>query len=695
MNTATALDRPVSGIGGVDVKHATALAHVSERKRMRAIQAVAVLEAFDAEENRDAVKAEYAARLGKSVSTLYRLYYAFKAKGVAGLVPDRKPQSSGLPAEFVAWFQAEAERHNTDSVPQARRSMLLKLRNGERIPGLGTWQDLYAARFPGVPPPVGVGREYPGNNLEMLIPPGYSQRNLLRYKSELIESTAARVGTFAASRMKDFVFTTRVGLKTGQILIFDDVWHNQNVNWMGGTKALRPIELCCIDALSAHKVAWGARPRLWNPETGTHEGVKEHEFRFLLAYTLCEACGYRPDGTILWLERGTAAIDDTLADILHSLSNKAITVRRAPLKNARQVCSIYRSVASGNPRFKSRLESHHSIAHTALSGIVGQIGRNADVRPEEVVGRDKENNLLLKIAAVLPPEMAGLVEMPYLQWDEYMECVAVAYDQLAWRTWHTLEGWEQLRHFRREFCLPPYSDWVPLDATLDMHPAAAEAINTALAQHPEFCRIRPMAPIEVWQRHKTELRLLPKCAVPLILGPKNGVVRKVPQAQQLAFESRELGAAPHIYGRDYMDECGRPCRLQVGDEYLFHINPFSPARELFVSRPDGSFMGTIARVAVPCQADHEAVMERIRQARDNWKQVAARVSGRHLNQLAAQAAALARNTAVVGAAAAAGMLPAKGATPEQEIDATVETQRDVDMGAEADAAILEMTGITN
>lgn len=649
------------------------------------------MKAFHAEPNRDAVKKDYAARINKSHQTLYKYYYAWKESGLQGLLPAKKADAKkrGLPDDFVEWFRGEAENHNTDSIHQVRRSMIQRLRRGEKIPGLGTWRDLYAARFPGVPPPQGVGREYPGNNIESLIPTGYSHRNLLRCKGDLVESVAARQGTFAASRYGAFVYTTRVGLKVGSIYCFDDVWHNQNTNYMSGLKAVRPIELCGIDILSAHKFAWGARPRLWNPDTQRNETIKEHEFRFLLAYALCEAAGYRDDGTILWLERGTAAIDETLEKILGSLSHGAITIKRAPLKDARQACSIYRSVASGNPRFKPHLESHHNLAHTALSAVVGQIGRNRDVRPEEVDGRDKANELILKIAAVLPPDLAGLLEMPYLQWDEYMECVAAAYEELAWRTWHKLEGWEACRHYRSEFCLPTASNWIPLDAIMDIDPDACAKMQELLTAHPEYCRIRPMAPIEVWERHKNELRLLPKCAVPLILGPANGVVRTCPQEAQLTFSSRELGPVPHIYGREYQGDDGRARRLEAGQKYLFHINPFSASRELFISQPDGGYLGSIARINVPCRMDQAAVMERIKQVRAENGAMMKRVQGKHLTQLAQQAAAMARNTALVGAAVGEGLLKATAPT---KAEPEPETPEQTAQGEDADAAIMELYG---
>ena len=696
MNPATALTNRQTSLASLPApgEHAAVVAKACDRKRERGMEIQEILKAFNLEPNRDAVKLEYAARIGKSWKTLYRLYYAWKAEGLSALMPAAKAgqEKRGLPEEFVSWFRAEAENYNTDSIPQARRSMMQKLQRGEKIPGLGTWRELYEARFPGVTPPQGVDREYSGNNIEMLMPGGYSARNLLRYKSELVESTAARQGSWAASKYGSFVFTTRVGTKCGQVLFFDDVWHNQKLNWMGSQKSLRAIELCCIDLTSADKVAWGARPRLWNPETGRNEIVKEHEFRFLLAYTLCEKVGYRPDGTILWLEKGTAAVDETLEQILYQISNHAITVKRAPLKEARQACSVFRSAASGNPRFKSPMEAHHSIGHTVLSGIVGQIGRNRDVQPEEVYGRDKSNELLLKLSAVLPAELASLFELPFLQWDEYMDCVHTAYDVLANRDWHTLEGWEACKFFKKQFCLPPVTDWQPLDALMDTDPDIAMAIYRKIEEHPECGRVWPMSPREVWNRHKHELRLLDKCAIPLILGPKNGIVRECPQAAQLSFNSRELGSVPCIYGREYVDERGQVRRLEAGQKYLFHINPFSAIRELHISTPTGAYLGCAPRIAVPCRVDQDAALERIKKVTAENNAMMRRVSGRHLTQLAQQAAALAKNTALVGAAVDAGMLKATAAkTAVAELE---EADHNTD-GDDADAAILEMNGTSN
>lgn len=662
------------------------LSRMSDEWRLVGIEREKLFMRFELEPNRSAVENDYAAELGKSVKTLYRLFYAWQHKGIEGTVPKRairrRMADDGLKAEFVEYFRGTCESVSTPSVPAVRRLMMREFASGRRIPGLGTWQERWVTVFPGVKPPSnGADASYPRDNIEDLMPGGFSERNLSRFKSELVHGLAARQGTFAASRLGPFVYTTRAGVEVGQILMFDDVWHNQNVNYMDAMKASRPLELCCYDVRSAHKTAWGARPRLWNPETQKHEGIKAHEFRFFLAWCLCEEVGYRPDGTILWVELGTAAIDEDMEQILKAASNGAITVKRAALKDGRQACSIFRSVGSGNPRHKARLEAHHSIAHTELAHIEGQVGRNADLCPEEVYGRDKANKYLLKLAAVLPPEMASRLELPYMHWADYMELVVRAYDELSWRTWHKLEGWEACRHYTTKFRIPPFTDWVPLDAIMDGHPAQAEAIKAILEAHPEYCRIVPLSPIEVWTQHKSEMVKLPKSAMPLILGPDNGIIRKCPDTADIKFGSRDLGPEPHIYSREYVDEDGIARRLHSGCEYLFHVNPFSRARELMISDKDGRYLGTSARIAVPCQADADAVQARIVQKRAEWNRIIKTVTSRHLGKLAKQADAMGRNAAIVGVAAAAGLL-GEGQKPAPSGHGS----------DDSDAAILELYG---
>lgn len=666
-------------------------ARLPDRVRVRIDMEIAVLEDFARQPNRSAVEAEFAARLGKSSNTLYRRFYMWQRRGAAGLAPKRllaPTDRTSMSAEFVEEFKRVFESINTDSVPQARRMIVARLVRGERIPGLGDWRELWGRRFPTVSPPESRDGWYPRGNIEDILPRGVSNRQLNRIKSTRFEKTAARQGTWAAHQLAPQVITTRVGLEVGQVLMMDDVWHNVKVIVPAGSghksQVLRPVELCCFDVLSAHKTAYGLRPRLWNEELKKHEYLKEHETRFLLAYQLCEI-GYRAKGCILWLERGSASVDDELADLIYRVSGKAITVRKAPLRDARQLCSVHKGAAAGNPHFKAPLEAHHSIGHTVLSGEVGQVGRNRDVQPDEIFGRDKTADLILKIQAILPPALAQKMTLPFLVWDEYTEIVRVAYDNLANRDWHKLEGWEELQFFEKELCLVKgLMDWIPVSALESMNPAVKAAIHAAVDENPgELTRLRRQSPKEVWTRGQAGIIRLPKCCTPLILGPKNGIVREAPDAAEIHFGQ---GLHHTVFACEFADEHNCRHRLQSGRPYQFHINPFSPEPELFVSNPDGSYLGLAKQITVPCRTDDDGFKDRMKEVTKQFASLAAPVARRAQAKLKKEVEAMRNNTQVIRDAIRSGALEGVMGAQAAEPKANVSAQQD------ADDAITELYG---
>lgn len=673
-------------------ERASLLAQLKEAERSRVLLFERVLVRYHAEAVRDLVKGDYAAELGVSEGTLRSKYYKWKNGGLAGLVPKcarRRyvQRESGLPAEFKEWFKGRCESINSDSVPQVRRLMLLELAAGGKIPGFGTWRDLWDAAMGAVPAPESADGKWPRDlaGLEVILPTGLSPRNLLRHKGELMHLTMARQGSFAASALGPMVYTTRVGTRVGQILMFDDVWHNLQCRAMGQLKPVRMIELAALDLCSGYKCAYGMRPRVFNPQTGRNEGVKAHEMLLLLAYQLCEV-GYNRDGAILWMERGTAAIDEDMAEMIRALSGGKISHLKAPLKEARQACSMFKSVTGGNSRFKAPIESANNMLHTMLSHLPGQVGRSALVCPEELYGRDKHNELLLKLEMLLPPELAGQLQFGIAHSDEYMQIVGKVYDVMGRMTDHHLEGWEACRHFVKQWLPPGSSEWVALDSLLDGHPEMMVMANSIIAKEPERVRIMPMSRYEVWRRGQSELARLPKQAMPMIMGPNNGVVRQCPDSMDLRFSSRHLGTMPHVYSRVYVDENGFEGRMIPGKSYLFHINPFSPERELFISTPECRYLGCAKRTVVPCRADLDAINAEMGRKRKLAAAEFAQVSGRALTKRAGEVALMQHNAEVVRKAREEGFLQGNGS------DNAADVLGDGELGLEADEALLELAG---
>ena len=128
-------------------------------------------------------------------------------------------------------------------------------------------------------------------------------------------------------------------------------------------------------------------------------------------------------------------------------------------------------------------------------------------------------------------------------------------------------------------------------------------------------------------------------------------------------------------------EDGTRQRMIAGHEYLLHINPFSPARKLFVSTPEGKYLGTAARVHVPCRTDAAAAKDRIKETKEEYARAMRSLDMRHINKRLKEAEAQANNARVIDEAAKNGLLKV-----------VEEEKPGVEQMETADEAILELYG---
>jgi len=221
---------------------------------------------------------------GFSAKNIIRKYYAWRKapNDMTVLInkarlPARQANDMGtrLPSDFIHWWKKLCERNQRKSKP-AYRDLCRRWRNGDDIPGYGTWRDWYAAQHD-APAPDGYVPE---------LPRGWSYGNLMRHAPAEFELAAARIGRAAVARFRPLVFTSRVGLEVGQFYVFDDLEHDLKVNVPGVNHiAMRPLELAALDLFSGCKFAYGLKPTLIDDD-GAKEKLKEREMRFLLAYIL-------------------------------------------------------------------------------------------------------------------------------------------------------------------------------------------------------------------------------------------------------------------------------------------------------------------------------------------------------------------------------------------------------------------------
>ncbi len=586
---------------------------------------------------------------GFSRANITRQFYAWRSSRDWRVFIDHAamPQAAGrnLPAEFVEFWQGYAERNQRKCRP-AWRQLISHWRAGNAIPGYP------APAFPGsVSPPADING----------VPAGWGYRNLMRYAPSKHHLTLARIGRSAAAQFRPQVFTTRVGLKPGQYYVFDDLEHNLKVNVLGvNRQAMRPLELACLDLFSGCKIAWGMKPTI--EDDGVKQKLKEREMRFLLAYILTRI-GYRAEGTTLCVEHGTAAIRPDIERVLLDASDGAITVARSGIEGAAAL--VYEGRSKGNFKFKAALESAHNLTHNELAHLPGQMGMDRDHSPEELHGRERHNNAILKAMKYLPPERAAMMDLPFLEFGVFMDLASQVYQVINNRDWHDLEGWLEAHLVQHEFRLGMDLPWMPV-AQLLAAPAHERAAIQALIARPGYTRVRKMSPQEVWDAGRGELIRLPGHIAPMIIGTDNATERRVGANGLIEFQDRDLGPGTFRYLAQCRTPTGETIRLLEGDRVIAFCNPFDPS-VLHVCRGGasaGAYIGECPRWESIRRDDTEAIKRQMGAAVREEYSLLRPYQARHTAEMRARTAAAKNNAGILAGA--------RVTTRERIVDAAVD-----------------------
>jgi len=538
---------------------------------------------------------------GFSAPSLRRKFYAFaRAGGDWRVCIDHARLPAESPRKMAEKCYKKYCENNQRSSREAYRKMMRDFRAGRELEPAGiTWKDVWKAAHPKKAAPQFCPQDW--------TPRGWSYRNLQHAAGlSKYEKTAARIGAAAAREHLPAVYTTRAGLAVGQIYMFDDMWHDILVQFPGQEKAVRPLEFACIDVFSACKFQYGMKPR--RTEDGKRTNLNEREMRFLLAHILCNV-GYNAEtGCTLVVEHGTAAIRPELERRLKDLSHGKISVSRSGILGEQVHKGMFPGRGGGNFKAKAALESSHALAHTAAAHLPGQTGANSRTnRPEQLAGMQKYDNELQRAAARMTPARAAALMRPFLSYYDYADAIGELYDNINWRTWHALEGWEQARLTATEWRLTEDSPWQPIDSLDTLAPAQRQIADGLLMENPALRRVRKLSPMEVWQAGAENLARLDKFAAPLILGADTGKLKKVRDDGLIAFRDRDCGPDEHRYLARVTTPDGFQQALRPGRKYLMQVNPFCPG-EAFVTDPEsGGCIGVARRWETACKADMDAV----------------------------------------------------------------------------------------
>lgn len=503
--------------------------------------------------------------------TFRRKYYTWKKKGWRGIIrgnaiPRHMIQDCHrINGVFINEWKRRVENIQRRGMKQAHQQLLRDIRDGCEIPGLPHWTKMWAEDFP--------GREIPAQCPMSWEPGSLSYNNLRMYAPSAFELKTMRQGRRAAAFLRPLVRTTRAGLFPGQIYVLDDMWHDHKVNFFGAgqTEALRPLEFHCIDLASTCKIAYGVRPRLIRPD-GTHDQLKGREMRQLLCQLLC-VVGYRPEGTQLDAEKGTASIGEELAEFLNHVSGGAITVSSGFIDKRAIMDGAFAPNGVGNFRHKAALESLGNLYHNALAHLPAQTGLSPAMQPENLASLDKYNESILKAMVKMEPERAVKFFLPVISWREFTSLLGEVYDRLNARTDHALEGWEESGYVEQVFMPGPGLEPVPMMRLLGEPQQYAGALALAHANPTLYCRQQKLSPQAVWNRGLPHLTTIPLIHAPRILGPQNGYPVKISKSHEAWVTFPETHDRVRFSPELHEFDMAASRILPAGEHYIFYPVP--------------------------------------------------------------------------------------------------------------------------
>jgi hypothetical protein len=529
-----------------------------------------------------------------------------KAQAGAKYWNSNGPCGTHLPEKLILFFKRLAGENQRKTAPAWRELIFIWQHHTDSL-GSRTYkpQDL---GYDGGPSGTDWPPAHPGTGF----PKGWSYENLSRALDDF-ELKAARIGRFAASQHRRKVFTTRVGLEIGQVQFFDDQWYDEKVNRITfagqGGRAIRPLGYNALDFLSACSFHQAFKPTIVNADGSTQRLKQRTDFREFLASVVINV-GFNPRrGTHFVVERGTAAISEELEQILFDLSGGKIVVDRAGVFSDPVIPSLFEESAKGNPRFKAPLESFFNLYRNYSALLPGQVGQDRDHSPAELAGRDLYNERLLKAAALLPPETAALLRLPFLEWNEWVRLSLGIYRAINNRKEHELEGWERAGFLVKEWRLP-----IPTQSGPDPWRPLADFQALALAQQKALApimqhQVRRASPWEVWTgqcgshqggSHPSckDLQRLPIATIFKLLGPDFPVTERTVRDGYITVEDQEVSP-------DVLRFPAYP--LGNGEKFRTYLLS-GPAGELLaLADARNRFVTALSRQNVPCRLDLAAV----------------------------------------------------------------------------------------
>ena len=450
--------------------------------------------------------------------------------------------------------------------------------------------------IPGVPPGPRVS-----------LPRGWDKKSFYAHAPTRFEIEAARRGRRAADQFRPLVFSTRKNLYAGQFITIDEMWHNFEVVIPGRKQRARLLQLSALDIFSACQFARANKPRI-RREDETRANITLNDVIFLLAFIFGRH-GHHPDGTTFIIEAGTSTVPEGIRDLITRLSGGKVQWHLGECRGERAFYGQFAGPNKGNFRIKAPLESLHNLGQNQEGSLVdfpGQTGANSrDSKPEDLHGRSKYSDKILKALAALPEHVQTQMRHPFPVVDAAIRAVDHVWDTINWRgalPWwkeHELEGFREAGLFTTDY---HFSGGGILKGDEFLLKTPEEQVAIASAATP-LCRL--LAPAEVfYPAAKKFCRWRPEMLSQLLWHARYLKPLPINDNNLVEFEDEDVAPGKLRY---------QAMLLSPGDEIFGAVSPMMPEL-LFAYNSDGGFIGTLKHWNNVPKENAEAMRERVKDA---------------------------------------------------------------------------------
>lgn len=598
--------------------------------------------------------------------------------GVVALVDGRKMKRPERDNPFLRDFKTYCERNkNSGGCRAAYDEMLRDFRCGFRFDGqpfaFGSWRDIWREQH--------KYEAVPATCPSYWVPHGFTYQMMAAHYSRAKGRDLAlawnRQGMFAATaKHLPPVVRSRVGLHPGEVYQSDDVWHNIDVYAPGIKGVFQPLEFATYDVASAFKIGSLMKPRSLkvDPKTGkeVRDNLKEQQFRFEVAGLMCNTGFYR--GGVTWIgEHGTTRLNDRVLARIAAVPGwgELFHWKMSGILNTPAHKGILMGDGGGNPRMKALCECSHNIHHNATAGMPGSRGRDAAHMHESRGAAVKYSERMIALAERLDPALVPLLQLPILEWKNYLAYFRLIEDEVMDRHDHHLEGWAEKEIV--EYRLAETEPWQPIARLLDMRPDAAAATRGIIEQNPaELMRKRRMSRREAWAAGQKDLVKWPVFDACAFFDPgdrKHGIKgdqRKATAGQDgtITFtDSLYYPGERKIYLAQYRDRNGTPHNLRAGDEVWFYWCPMLPLQIWITDEAGDENYGIAPALKTAAWADPHSIEVAVGQRQHQIAELMADTRARHAESEIARRAAENVNRALMSAAKEAAV---RGPAPDGE-----------------------------